>query len=320
MNETLSLRRGENCTAELSLLSAILLICLYGLSSAFCLFGNSVVLLAIYQTTALRNVSNFFIASLAFADLSVGLFMNPILIAKVALDQWQGEHWLSKKADFMWIQTTTSTTFNLCAVSIDRYVAITAVFRYHRVMTRQKCFIALAMIWIFSFIFGSVRLFISDPAILPRLWISTTILTVIIPLFLIAFCYLQIYLAAKKQCRKIAQRKLSAEEAQLSVKNRKASWTAAIIISLFVIMWIPSFVASCIELVTVDRCKKLRIDFAWFWLAFLCFCSSAVNPWVFTIRVPEFKNTLRRILGRKRLRKELSRSIAATFRNSKTIS
>lgn len=320
MNETLSLRRGETCTAELSLLSTILLICLYGLSSTFCLFGNSIVLLAIYQTTALRNVSNFFIASLAFADLSVGLFMNPILIAKVALDQWQGEHWLSKKADVMWIQTTTSTTFNLCAVSIDRYVAITAVFRYHRVMTRQKCFTALAMIWIFSFIFGSVRLFINDPAILPRLWISTTILTVIVPLFLIAFCYLEIYRAAKKQCGKIAQHKLSAEEARLSVKNRKASWTAAIIISLFVIMWIPSFVASCIELVTVDRCKKLRIDFAWFWLAFLCFSSSAVNPWVFTIRVPEFKNTFRRILGRKRLRKELSRSIAGTFRNSKTIS
>lgn len=319
MNNT-SLERVVNCTAELSVISSASLICLYALSSVTCLFGNGIVLLAIYQTTTLRTVSNFFIASLAFADVSVGVFMNPILISKVALDLWQSDHWLSKLADFMWIQTTTSTTFNLCAVSFDRYVAITSVFRYHRVMTRKKCFIALTFIWLFSFIFASVRLFIHNQAKLPRLWISTTILTVIIPLFLIGFCYVQIYYAAKAQIKKIAERKLSAEEARLSAKNRKAAWTAAIIISLFVIMWIPSFVAACIELTTVDRCKKLRIDFAWFWLAFLCFCSSAVDPWVYTIRVPEFKNTLRRILGRKRLKRELSRSIAASFRNSKSIS
>lgn len=317
MNNT-SLERVDNCTAELSLISSVFLICLYTLSSVTCLVGNGIVLLAIYQTTTLRTVSNFFIASLAVADISVGFIMNPILISKVALDLWQGNHWLSKLADLMWIQTTTSTTFNLCAVSIDRYVAITAVFKYHRVMTRKKCFVALTLIWIFSFIFASVRLLIHNPALLPRLWISTTLLTVIIPLVLIAFCYVQIYCAAKAQIKKIAERKLSAEEARLSSKNRKAAWTAAIIISLFVIMWLPSFVTSCIELTTVDRCKKLRIDFAWFWLAFLCFCSSAVNPWVYTIRVPEFKNTLRRILGRKRLKRELSRSIAASFRNSKS--
>ena len=319
MNNT-SLTRVNNCTTELSLISSAFLIGLYAVSSLTCLFGNGIVFLAIYQTTSLRTVSNFFIASLAFADVSVGVLMNPILISKVALDLWQSNHWLSKLADFMWIQTTTSTTFNLCAVSIDRYIAITAVFKYHRVMTRKKCFIALTLIWLFSLIFASVRLFIHNPANLPRLWISTTILTVLIPLFLIGFCYVQIYSAAKAQIKKIAERKLSAEEARLSAKNRKAAWTAAIIISLFVIMWIPSFVASLIELTTVDRCKKLRIDFAWFWLAFLCFCSSAVNPWVYTIRVPEFKNTLRRILGRKRLKRELSRSIAASFRNSKSIS
>ena len=319
MNTT-SFASEISCSARFSLESGTILICLYSLSSAFCLFGNGIVLIAIYQTTTLQTVSNFFIASLSIADVSVGLLMNPILISKVALDRWQGNHWLSKLADFMWIQSTTSTTFNLCAVSIDRYVAITSVFKYQRIMTRRKCYVALTVIWLFSFIFGSVRLTINNPARLPRLWISTTILSVIVPLFLIAFCYLQIYYAARAQCKKIAERKLSAEEARISAKNRKAAWTAAIIISLFVVMWIPSFIASCLELTTVDRCKKLRIDFAWFWLAFLCFCSSAINPWVYTIRVPEFKNTLRRILGRNRLKRELSRSIAASFRNSKSVS
>ena len=135
----------------MSLISSAFLICLYAVSSMTCLFGNCVVLLAIYQTKTLRTVSNFFIASLAVADISVGFFMNPILICKAALNIWQGNHWLSKLADFMWIQTTTSTTFNLCSVSIDRYVAITAVFKYHRIMTRKKCFAALTLIFLVCF-------------------------------------------------------------------------------------------------------------------------------------------------------------------------
>lgn len=222
MNTT-SFASEISCSARFSLESGTILICLYSLSSAFCLFGNGIVLIAIYQTTTLQTVSNFFIASLAIADVSVGLLMNPILISKVALGRWQGNHWLSKLADFMWIQSTTSTTFNLCAVSIDRYEAITSVFKYHRIMTRRKCYVALTVIWLFSFIFGSVRLTINNPARLPRLWISTTILTVIVPLFLIAFCYLQIYYAARAQCKKIAERKLIKRRRGANIRQKPQS-------------------------------------------------------------------------------------------------
>ena len=317
MNNT-SVPNEKVCVAEFSLLSAVFLTSLYGLTSVACSIGNGVVLIAIFQITTLRTVSNFFVASLAAADLLVGVFMNPFLIAKVALNVWQGNHWLSLAADFMWIQTTTATTFNLCAVSVDRFIAITAVFNYHTVMTRKKCFAVLSTIWVFSLVFASVRLTMTNPSSLPTLWITSTALTVIAPLLLISFSYVQIYRAAKSQARKMAEQKLSAAEVMMSLKNRKAALTAAIIISLFVITWIPSFVASCIELKTIDRCKKLKIDFAWFWLAFLCYLSSAINPWIYTIRVPEFKHTLRRILGRRRLRRELSRTIEASIRNSKT--
>lgn len=310
MNNT-SRNYKESCERELNLISSAILICLSSLAGITAIVGNAFVMLAIRQTTTLRTVSNYFIASLAAADFSVGLTMYPVLIAKIALNIWQGEHWLSKTADFLWMQTTTTTTFNLCAVSVDRYIAITSVFKYHRIVTKRKSCRAIAFIWIFSLIFASLRLYVTNPDHYAKLWVATTLLTMVLPLIMIGFCYCRIYKEARSQSRKIAQNAISAEEAVLSAKNKKAAWTAAIIIGLFVVFWMPSFVASFVELFIEEPCQKADIDYAWFWIAVLSFSSSAFNPWVYTIRIQELRNTVRRIFHRRKIPREFSRTSRA---------
>lgn len=81
--------------------------------------------------------------------------------------------------------------------------------------------------------------------------------------------------------------------------NRKVVWIVGIVIFFFVVMWLLSFLVFCIEFMMVNCCKKLEVDYVWFWFVFLCFCLLVVNLWVYMIRVLEFKNILRRILGRK---------------------
>ena len=291
----------DACThRELPSISSVVLICLSTLSGLTAFIGNGLVVLAIHRATTLRIVSNYFIASLAVADLSVGLLMYPVLIGKVAANIWQGEHWLSKTADWLWMQTTTTTTFNLCAVSLDRYVAITCVFHYHRIVTKKKTLRAIAFIWVFSLVFASLRLLVTSPQHHSKLWIATTLLTVVLPLMVIAFCYHRIYKEAKSQSQKIAKNTFTREEAVLSAKNRKAAGTAAIIIGLFVAFWLPSLVASIVELIVEQPCQKAKVDYAWFWIAVLSFSSSAFNPWVYAVRLREFRNTIVRIVKLRR--------------------
>ena len=98
--------------------------------------SNLLVLTAIYSFSPLRKVSSFFIASLAVADLLVGLLMNPvyasIFIVKVTEDDQHplrvAEHWL-------WLQTVTTSTFTLTAVSIECFIAVTKCLRYSEIVT-----------------------------------------------------------------------------------------------------------------------------------------------------------------------------------------
>ncbi|EDO26007.1 predicted protein, partial [Nematostella vectensis] len=92
--------------------------------AVFSTAGNAIVLIAIWRTSSLHSTSNYFIASLAAADLSVGFIINPLWVAKSGLNIWENNHFLTIFTEFMSVQTLVTTTFNLAAVSVDRYVAV----------------------------------------------------------------------------------------------------------------------------------------------------------------------------------------------------
>ncbi|EDO43480.1 predicted protein [Nematostella vectensis] len=214
-----------NCRGNMSNASMILFVILNFFSGLAAFSGNTLVLAAVYYLRGHRKTSHYFLASLAVADLSVGVIMNPVLASKAVLSIWQGEHWLSKTADFMWLQTTTATALSLCAVSYDRYAAIRGVFSYQSLLTRPRAILIILTIWLFSILIGTSRLFIRNPNAHSVLWISSTLLTVIIPLLLIAYCYTKIYTAAKIQRQKIAENSLTRKQTRNSLKNKKAAYT-----------------------------------------------------------------------------------------------
>lgn len=285
---------NSNSTTNLlpvSILNAIL--------SVMAIFGNSMILLAIYRTPGLRTNSNYLIASLAVADFSVGLIMNPFYAVKAGLAIRDSSHPLAVVAEVMTLQTLTATTYSLCGVSVDRYLAIVAVFRYESYVTTERCLRLIALIWIFSFLIPLPRVFVTDQFhALPTLWMISYTVVFIIPLSGISFCYFRIHKTAKAQTRRIACEHIAdLREAVKILKNRKATWTAAVVIGACFLMWFPSCILSFVQSLTSDECLKIHIDFiTWFWVDTLAFASSALNPWIYFLRTREFKQALKRIL------------------------
>lgn len=287
------------CHGKMGLSVMVILVFLNCLSSGAALTGNTIVLTVISQLKT-RSVSIYIIASLSVADLLVGLVMNPILVAKILLSVWQGDHWLSITADFTWIQMTAATSLSLCAVSYDRYVAINSVFHYQKFLSKKRALLLINFIWIFSFLLASLRLFVK-PQHLSKLWLAATAITVFLPLVFIGYCYCHIYKAARNQRMKIARNELSRKQKKAAMRNKKAALTVAIVIGLFVLLWIPTLIASIVELFMSDSCgARKKIDFAWFWVAFLSFVSSAVNPWIYAFRIHELRCFLKRRFGQTR--------------------
>ena len=120
------------------------------LSSFVAVSGNTVMLWLFYKNESLRTISNRFLASLSVADVFVGLVIDPVWIV---IRCWIQPPLHSTLTDFMivlWVHTTAATTFNICCVSIDRFIAIRFPFGHQEIVTKKRCYTVIILVWLFS--------------------------------------------------------------------------------------------------------------------------------------------------------------------------
>lgn len=284
------------CSPNLSHDWRVIFIFLNSVAIVIALGGNAIILLSIYQVRSLRTTSNIFIGSLAAADLVVALLMYPTYIALTATKQWFSSHAaLYKMENFLWIQSLVTSTFTLCAISIDRLIAVISAMQYKQIVTKKRCYYVVVSIWILSLAFGSSPLLVDDPDKASIVWIVCLLLTFVIPLAIIIYCYAHIFRAAQDQKVKVSS--LNPAEAAEMLRNRKAASTAAIVIGLFFVTFFPNVVFSCLDLASKDGCEKAVVYRHWLWGILLAFSSSACNPFVYAARIREFKCACKTLLG-----------------------
>lgn len=113
--------------------------------------GNTLVILAVLTTRRLRTVTNCFVMSLAIADWLVGTCVMPPAVANALMGSWElgwilCDIWVSLD-----ILLCTASILSLCAISVDRYLAVTQPLTYSR--RRRSKRLALTMIlvvWVSS--------------------------------------------------------------------------------------------------------------------------------------------------------------------------
>ena len=288
LNQTMAAEHDYwSCSPNLPLVSRIVFICINAVSSLVAVGGNSVILVSFFKIRAFRRACNVFIVSLATTDLLVGLVVNPTYIALTTMNAWFSSHRVYKLENFLWIQCLVASTYALCGISIDRFIAVKSAVRYRQLVTKRRSICCVFVIWISSFAFGLSTLFFNNHYDSSILWILCLVATFILPLGVILYCYFHIFKAANEQKLKIVR--LNPAEASEILRNRKAAFTAAIVIGLFFVTFFPNVVFSCIDLSTKDRCEKSIVYRHWLWGIFLAFSSSALNPFVYAARIPEFR-------------------------------
>lgn len=84
--------------------------------------GNVLVCWAVAINTTLKNATNYFLVSLAVADILVGCLAIPFAIT-ISLGMWLDFYGCLFLACFVLV-LTQSSIFSLLAIAIDRYLAV----------------------------------------------------------------------------------------------------------------------------------------------------------------------------------------------------
>ncbi|CRK89026.1 CLUMA_CG002666, isoform B [Clunio marinus] len=130
----------------------IISLAILGFINILVIVGNCLVIAAVFCSHKLRSVTNFFIVSLAVADLLVGLAVLPFSATWEVFKVWIfGDVWCK-----VWLAVDvllcTASILNLCAISLDRYVAVTRPVTYPSIMSTRRAKSLIAGLWVLSFV------------------------------------------------------------------------------------------------------------------------------------------------------------------------
>lgn len=113
------------------------------LESVVIVIGNGTVIYLVTTQKRLRKTGNWFVLSLAIADFLVGSFIIPTFFACSRLSVT-----CSWKVQVLFFELLLFVSIgNLCAMTLDRYIAIVHPLRYQVLMTTRKACIAIGLAW-----------------------------------------------------------------------------------------------------------------------------------------------------------------------------
>uniref|UniRef100_A0A1I8JEW4 G_PROTEIN_RECEP_F1_2 domain-containing protein n=1 Tax=Macrostomum lignano TaxID=282301 RepID=A0A1I8JEW4_9PLAT len=117
----------------------------------FTIFGNVLVVMSVVRERSLQSVTNYFIVSLAFADILVGAIVMPI---SVFVEVMNGVWLFANILCDLWIMCdalfSTASILNLVAISIDRFIAVTQPIKYSKHKNSKRTHVTIAATWLLS--------------------------------------------------------------------------------------------------------------------------------------------------------------------------
>ena len=295
---------NHECLQNVSIVSLTALIPVVTLSTLAGLaavFLNALVIWAIYRTATLRSVTNYWIISLAVADLLIAILGVPVWCLKLLHKAELVKFNVHDLFTVIVVLTLSSSSMNLLALSYDRFVAVISPFKYRSWLTRARCGKIIAGIWISSLSAAFVTLR-NKCTISPEGHFALFTGIFGIPFLFIGYFYFRIFKEVKRQKRLIKAQIATSSHAHNQpsfLRENKAAMTVAMVTGSFALCWLPSWVDSIFHLASPKLWNETQLWLATTTLA--CF-PPVLNPVLYSVRIEAFRNTFRTVGFRNRKR------------------
>uniref|UniRef100_A0A8C6S8N9 5-hydroxytryptamine receptor 2A n=1 Tax=Neogobius melanostomus TaxID=47308 RepID=A0A8C6S8N9_9GOBI len=118
---------------------------------ALTVMGNILVILAVSLEKKLQNATNYFLMSLAVADMLLGILVMPVSMVTILYGySWPLPAVLCPIWIYLDVLFSTASIMHLCAISLDRYIAIRSPLHHSRFNSHTKARVKIMAVWTIS--------------------------------------------------------------------------------------------------------------------------------------------------------------------------
>ncbi|KAF0027046.1 hypothetical protein F2P81_019787 [Scophthalmus maximus] len=225
LNLTLESQNG-NRTAVLDPLGGhpvwqvVLIVLLTGILSLVTIIGNILVVVSFKVNRQLKTVNNYFLLSLAVADLIIGVISMNLYTAYLVMGYWAMGNW----ACDLWLTidyvASNASVMNLLVISFDRYFSITRPLTYRAKRTTKRAGIMIGLAWFVSLVlwapaillwqyFEGERTVPSDQCYIqflsePTITFCTAMAAFYLPVTIMSVLYWRIYMETQNRSKELA--------------------------------------------------------------------------------------------------------------------
>lgn len=300
---------NKSVTMKAEALTIVMLISVMALG----IFGNSLVIASFFKFRYLRMVTNYFLVSLAVADLMLASFSMPFWLIIRLADLMRVPR---DRLDYMilyysWqyldILCSTASITNLCVIAKDRHMAIVSPLRYYAKMTPKRALISIAVGWSYAAICAGISMISIDRNIQPiagRVYaVFISLAAFFIPLLIILIYYGRIFAVALTQIKRLSHQGslvYGAEKERRTLMQRelKLSKTLAIVVGTFVVCWSPFFVILILFAVCSTSCVSSASATTYIAVSkWMHYSSTTANPIIYTLFTKGFRQAFKSMLN-----------------------
>ena len=265
--------------------SVVITCSLIGILILLTLLGNVLIITAFCLFKELRTITNYFLVSLSMADLLTAFLSMPIYMAvtitngkffpggAIFLGIWRS----------MDIICGTASIWNLCLVSLDRFLAVSSPLKRMVILTPGKSKTAILLVWTLSTgISGLIHLNWTYRGVL------ITVISFFLPLVVIIFSYIKIYQVTTRSC---ALRRSGGKQLKRDIYSAKQM---VLVISVFIVCWFGFFLLTFLFSTTSSSISISPVVLNI--LKALTYLNSCINPVLISLASKRFKKAVVYIL------------------------
>ena len=285
-----SKENGSEISVNFPLIAEGIVWCsVHGLLSVSIAVGNLLIIALFAVNKRLRKRSLFLVINMAIADLMYGALSLPLYIY-VTLGMYYYQLWtgnISMPILYLFLivdrLAMSASLISVAFISCERFYAIHRPFK-HRTLTVRIYRIVIFIVWTLAFLHTGLSLFnLGKPYIYVKISLGLTLT------FIICSCNIAIW-------RKFQHGSVASQQQNRNLQNERLTRTLLFVSILALLCWLPVIIV-----INLDSLTKFVVPGRYLVVViFANYLNASVNPVVYALRIPEFRQGLTMFCFRRR--------------------